>query len=93
MNFLMLSWAILEICFLKWIFRSLWKTLKKLKLNKNIAKLQLYKKFAAVLVIMVVLNLFWIYVELYIYDSIRDLWQSKWIIPVFWYLLSYLLLV
>ncbi|XP_010475986.1 PREDICTED: transmembrane protein 87A-like [Camelina sativa] len=93
MTFLMLSSAILEICFLHWIFRSLLKTLTKLKLSKNIAKLQLYKNFANVLVIMVVLNFFWIYVEVYIYESLRDLWQWKWIIPVFWYLLSYQLLV
>lgn len=33
MTFLMLSWAILETCFVHWIFRSLWKTLKKLKVR------------------------------------------------------------
>ncbi|XP_006303961.2 transmembrane protein 87B [Capsella rubella] len=94
MTVLMLYWAILETCFLQWIFRSLWKTLKKLKLNKkNIAKLQLYKKFATVLVIMVVLNFFWIYVEVFVYNSPSDFWQLKWSIPTFWYQLSYLMLV
>lgn len=33
MTFLMLSWAILETCCVQWIFRSLWKTLKKLKVR------------------------------------------------------------
>lgn len=35
MTFLMLSWAILETCFIQLIFRSLWKTLKKLKVRKS----------------------------------------------------------
>ncbi|CAH2038255.1 unnamed protein product [Thlaspi arvense] len=94
LTYLMLSWSTLETCFLQWIFRSLWRTLKKLKLNKrNIAKLQLYRKFATVLVIMVVLNFAWIYVKLYVYESQSELWKVEWIIPAFWYLLAYALLV
>ncbi|CAA7060803.1 unnamed protein product [Microthlaspi erraticum] len=94
MTLLMLSWAIMETCFLQWIFRSLWNTLKKLKVNKrNIAKLQLYKNFAVVLVTMVVLNIAWVYVEVYINDSLSELWQVKWMIPAFWYVLAYALLV
>ncbi|KFK43392.1 hypothetical protein AALP_AA1G120100 [Arabis alpina] len=96
MTFLALSWAILETCFIQWIFRSLFETLKNLKVNKrNIAKLQLYKKFARVLVTMVVLNIFWIYVEVYAfkYLSLSELWHVTWIIPTVWYLLSYALLV
>ncbi|CAA7055300.1 unnamed protein product [Microthlaspi erraticum] len=94
MTLLMLSWAIMETCFLQWIFRSLWNTLKKLKVNKrNIAKLQLYKNFAVVLVTMAVLNFAWVYVEVYINDSLSELWQVKWMIPAFWYVLAYALLV
>uniref|UniRef100_A0A1J3EGM6 Transmembrane protein 87A n=1 Tax=Noccaea caerulescens TaxID=107243 RepID=A0A1J3EGM6_NOCCA len=94
MTLLMLSWAILETCFLHWIFRSLWNTLKKLKVNKrNIGKLELYKNFAVVLVTMVVLNFAWIYVEVYVYDSLNELWQVKWMIPGFWYVLAYALMV
>ncbi|KAG7645887.1 Lung seven transmembrane receptor-like [Arabidopsis thaliana x Arabidopsis arenosa] len=94
MNYLMLSWAILETCFIQWIFRSLSKTLKKLKLNKrNITKLQLYKMFATVLVIMVVLSFAWIYVEVYLYSSLSQFWKVKWIVPTLWYILSYAMLV
>uniref|UniRef100_A0A1J3J3L1 Transmembrane protein 87A n=1 Tax=Noccaea caerulescens TaxID=107243 RepID=A0A1J3J3L1_NOCCA len=94
MNLILLFWATVETCFLQWIFRSLWKTLKNLKVDKrNIVKLQLYKNFAIVLVTMVVLNFAWVYVEVYVYDSLSELWQVKWIIPAFWYVLAYALLV
>ncbi|VVA90984.1 unnamed protein product [Arabis nemorensis] len=63
LTFIMLLWVVVENCVIQWTFRSLWNTLKKLKVKKNMAKLQLYEMFATALVILTLLNIALIYVK------------------------------
>ncbi|XP_048236134.1 transmembrane protein 87B [Ricinus communis] len=92
--FLVLPVAFLDSCFIVWIFSSLSKTLEKLQMRRNMAKLDLYRKFTNSLAVTVLLSIAWIGFELYFNatDPLSELWQAAWIIPAFWTLLAYCLL-
>lgn len=93
--FLVLPVVFLDVCFILWIFSSLSKTLEKLQIKRNIAKLELYRKFTNALAASVLLSIAWIGFELYFNatDPLSELWQIAWIIPAFWNMLAYFLLV
>ncbi|XP_022721882.1 transmembrane protein 87B-like [Durio zibethinus] len=93
--FLVLPVAFLDACFILWIFSSLSKTLEKLQMRRNLAKLELYRKFTNALAVSVLLSIAWIGFELYFNatDPLSELWQIAWIIPAFWNMLAYSLLV
>ncbi|WCJ27852.1 Lung seven transmembrane receptor family protein [Euphorbia peplus] len=93
--FLVLPVAFLDSCFIVWIFSSLSKTLEKLQMRRNLAKLDLYRKFTNSLAVSVLLSIAWIGFELYFNatDPLSELWQVAWIIPAFWTLLAYSVLV
>ncbi|KAL6132940.1 hypothetical protein ACLB2K_065177 [Fragaria x ananassa] len=92
--FLVLPVAFLDSCFILWIFSSLSKTLEKLQMRRNMAKLELYRKFTNSLAVSVLLSVAWIGFELYFNatDPLSELWQIAWVIPAFWTLLAYSLL-
>ncbi|XP_061369495.1 uncharacterized protein LOC133312342 [Gastrolobium bilobum] len=92
---LVLPVVCLDSCFILWIFSSLSKTLEKLQVRRNLAKLELYRKFTNTLAVSVLLSIAWIGFELYFNatDPLSELWQIAWIIPAFWSLLSYALLL
>lgn len=92
--FLVLPVAFLDACFILWIFSSLSKTLEKLQIRRNMAKLELYRKFTNSLAVSVLLSVAWIGFELYFNatDPLSELWQIAWVIPAFWTLLAYALL-
>ncbi|KAF7825410.1 transmembrane protein 87B [Senna tora] len=92
---LVLPVVFLDSCFIIWIFSSLSKTLEKLQMRRNMAKLELYRKFTNTLAVSVLLSIAWIGFELYFNatDPLSELWQIAWIIPAFWTLLAYALLV
>lgn len=93
--FLVLPVALLDSSFIVWIFSSLSKTLEKLQVRRSLAKLELYRRFTNALAIAVLLSVAWIGYELYFNasDPLSELWRRAWIIPAFWILLAYLLLV
>ncbi|XP_009362785.2 transmembrane protein 87A-like [Pyrus x bretschneideri] len=93
--FLVLPVALLDACFILWIFSSLSKTLEKLQIRRSMAKLELYRKFTNFLAVTVLLSVAWIGYELYFNatDPLSELWRRAWIIPAFWTLLAYLLLM
>ncbi|KAG6549607.1 hypothetical protein Mapa_008585 [Marchantia paleacea] len=92
--FLVLPVAILDAFFILWIFTSLSKTLEKLQARKQVAKLDLYRKFTNSLAVGVVVAVLWIGYELYFKatDSYSEGWQNAWIISAFWSILTFLLL-
>ncbi|MCL7027946.1 hypothetical protein MKW94_011737 [Papaver nudicaule] len=93
--FLVLPVALLDACFILWIFSSLSKTLEKLQMRRSMAKLELYRKFTNSLAVSVLLSVAWIGYELYFNatDPLSELWRRAWIIPAFWSVLAYLLLL
>ncbi|PON31413.1 Lung seven transmembrane receptor-like [Parasponia andersonii] len=93
--FLVLPVALLDACFILWIFSSLSKTLEKLQIRRSMAKLELYRKFTNALAVSVLLSVAWIGYELYFNatDPLSELWRRAWIIPAFWTLLAYIILV
>ncbi|MCL7036062.1 hypothetical protein MKW94_004611 [Papaver nudicaule] len=93
--FLVLPVALLDACFILWIFSSLSKTLEKLQLRRSMAKLELYQKFSNSLAVSVLLSVAWIGYELYFSttDPLSELWRRAWIILAFWSVLAYLLLL
>ncbi|BFG22997.1 hypothetical protein CerSpe_092710 [Prunus speciosa] len=93
--FLVLPVALLDACFILWIFSSLSKTLEKLQIRRSMAKLELYRRFTNSLAVSVLLSVAWIGYELYFNatDPLSELWRRAWVIPAFWTLLAYLLLV
>ncbi|KAF8117707.1 hypothetical protein N665_0008s0061 [Sinapis alba] len=93
--YLVIPVAILDACFILWIFSSLARTLEKLQIKRNMAKLELYRNFTNALAISVLFSIAWIGFELYFNasDPLSELWRMAWIIPAFWNLLSYGLLV
>ncbi|KAJ8753829.1 hypothetical protein K2173_000083 [Erythroxylum novogranatense] len=93
--FLVLPVAFLDSCFILWIFSSLSKTLEKLQMRRNMTKLELYRKFTNSLAVSVLLSIAWIGFELYFNatDPLSELWQIAWIIPAFWTLLAFALLI
>ncbi|GLT58804.1 hypothetical protein SLA2020_316680 [Shorea laevis] len=93
--FLVLPVAVLDACFILWIFSSLSKTLEKLQIRRSMAKLELYRKFTNSLAVSVLLSVAWIGYELYFNatDPLSELWRRAWIIPAFWTLLAFILLV
>ncbi|KAF5177301.1 Transmembrane protein 87a [Thalictrum thalictroides] len=93
--FLVLPVALLDACFILWIFSSLSKTLEKLQMRRSMAKLELYRKFTNSLAISVLISVAWIGYELYFNasDPLSELWQRAWIIPAFWTVLAYILLL
>lgn len=93
--YLVLPVAFLDAWFILWIFSSLSKTLEKLQMRRSIAKLEVYRKFTNALAVFVLLSIAWIGYELYFNatDPISELWRIYWIIPAFWSLLAFSLLV
>uniref|UniRef100_A0A7C9DQL9 GOST seven transmembrane domain-containing protein n=1 Tax=Opuntia streptacantha TaxID=393608 RepID=A0A7C9DQL9_OPUST len=93
--FFVLPVVLLDAVFIFWIFSSLSKTLEKLQIRKSMVKLELYRKFTNSLAVAVLLSVVWIGYELYFNasDPLSEMWQRAWIIPAFWALLSYALLV
>lgn len=93
--FLVLPVALLDACFILWIFSSLSKTLEKLQIRRSMAKLELYRKFTNSLAVSVLVSVAWIGYELYFNasDPLSELWRRAWIIPAFWTSLAYLLLL
>ncbi|KAJ4951858.1 hypothetical protein NE237_028690 [Protea cynaroides] len=92
--FLVLPVAILDAFFILWIFTSLSTTLKKLQARRIMAKLDMYRKFTNALAVAVIVSVGWICYELYFKsnDVYNERWQSAWIIPAFWQVLSFSLL-
>ncbi|XP_062156248.1 uncharacterized protein LOC133864067 isoform X2 [Alnus glutinosa] len=92
--FLVLPVAVLDACFILWIFSSLSKILEKLQIRRSMAKLELYRKFTNSLAVSVLLSVAWIGYELYFNatDPLSELWRRAWIIPAFWTLLAFILL-
>ncbi|KAK9755411.1 hypothetical protein RND81_01G023100 [Saponaria officinalis] len=92
---LVLPVIFLDTCSILWIFSSLSNTLEKLQMRRSVAKLDLYRKFTNSLAIFVVLSIAWIGYELYFNatDPLSELWRIAWIIPAFWAVLAYSLLV
>ncbi|MFS7976595.1 putative transmembrane protein GPR107/GPR108 [Helianthus anomalus] len=93
--YLVLPVAVLDAWFILWIFSSLSKTLEKLQMRRSIAKLEVYRKFTNALALFVLVSIAWIGYELYFNatDPISELWRIYWIIPAFWSLLAFSLLV
>ncbi|KAH9673385.1 Lung seven transmembrane receptor family protein [Citrus sinensis] len=93
--FFVLPVTVLDVCFILWIFSSLSRTLEKLQMRRNLAKLELYRKFTNALAACVLLSIAWIGFELYFNatDPLNELWQIAWIIPAFWAVLAFILLV
>ncbi|XP_061966217.1 uncharacterized protein LOC133690075 isoform X2 [Populus nigra] len=58
--FMVLPVVFLDSCFILWIFSSLSKTLEKLQMRRNMAKLELYRKFTNALAVSVLLSIAWI---------------------------------
>lgn len=92
---LVLPVSLLDACFIIWIFSSLSQTLEKLQIKKSLAKFALYQKFTNSLAVSVLLSVAWIGYELYFNaaDPLSELWRRAWIIPAFWTLLAYIILV
>ncbi|KAJ0981103.1 hypothetical protein J5N97_009358 [Dioscorea zingiberensis] len=92
--FLVLPVALLDAFFILWIFTSLSKTLDKLQARRLMVKLDIYRKFTNALAVAVVVSVGWICYELYFKstDVYNERWQSAWIIPAFWHVLSFSLL-
>jgi len=92
--FLVLPVALLDAFFILCIFTSLSKTLDKLQARRLMAKLDIYRKFTNALGVAVVVSVGWIGYELYFKstDVYNEQWQSAWIIPAFWQVLSFSLL-
>ncbi|GAV67791.1 Lung_7-TM_R domain-containing protein [Cephalotus follicularis] len=92
---LVLPVSVMDSCFIVWIFSSLSQTLEKLQIRKGLAKFALYQKFTNSLAITVLISFAWIGYELYFNaaDELSEHWQRTWIIPAFWTLLAYILLV
>ncbi|KAL1191693.1 hypothetical protein V5N11_025845 [Cardamine amara subsp. amara] len=86
--------ALLDACFIVWIFSSLARTLENLQNKRNMAKLELYRNFTNALAISVLLSIAWIGLELYFNgtDPLLGFWRMAWIVPAFWNVLSYGLL-
>lgn len=93
--FLVLPVAMLDAFFILWIFTSLSRTLEKLQARRRFAKLELYRKFTNSLALAVVVSVLWIGYELYFKatDPLGERWQSYWVIPAFWYVLAFVLLL
>ncbi|KAL3536617.1 hypothetical protein ACH5RR_005078 [Cinchona calisaya] len=93
--YLVLPVAFLDAWFILWIFSSLSKTLEKLQTRKNVSKLELYRKFTNSLAVFVLLSIAWVGYELYFKasDPLSELWRIAWMIPAFWTLLEFFLLV
>ncbi|KAL1190274.1 hypothetical protein V5N11_016661 [Cardamine amara subsp. amara] len=85
--------ALLDACFILWVFSSLARTLEKLQIKRNMAKLEHYKNITNALAIYVMLSIAWIGFEVYFYasDTMSKL-RMAWIIPAGWNLLFYGLL-
>jgi hypothetical protein len=92
--FTVLPAALLDAWFILWIFSSLSKTLEKLQMRRNAAKLDLYRRYTNTLAGCVLLSIAWIGFELYFNasDPMSELWRIAWIIPAFWNMLSFSLL-
>ncbi|KAJ6819280.1 transmembrane protein 87A [Iris pallida] len=92
--FLVLPVAVLDAFFILWIFASLSRTLDKLQARRMLAKLDIYRKFTNALAVAIVVSVGWIGYELYFKstDTFNERWQSAWIIPAFWQVLSFSLL-
>ncbi|MBA0779294.1 hypothetical protein Gotri_003561 [Gossypium trilobum] len=92
--FLVLPVAILDAFFILWIFTSLSATLNKLQARRMTVKLDIYRKFTNALAVAVIVSVGWICYELYfkLNDVYNEQWQSAWIIPAFWQVLSFSLL-
>ncbi|EOY20068.1 Lung seven transmembrane receptor family protein isoform 2 [Theobroma cacao] len=93
--FLVLPVSLLDACFIVWIFSALSQTLEKLQIRRSMAKFALYRKFTNSLAISVLLSIAWIGYELYFNaaDPLSELWQRAWVIPAFWNLLAFVLLI
>ncbi|KAJ0764533.1 putative transmembrane protein GPR107/GPR108 [Helianthus annuus] len=93
--FLVLPVALLDSCFILWIFSSLSKTLEKLQIRRSMGKLELYRKFTNALALSVLVSVAWIGYELYFNasDPLSELWKRAWVIQAFWAVLAYILLV
>ncbi|OMO88620.1 Transmembrane receptor, eukaryota [Corchorus capsularis] len=93
--FLVLPVSLLDACFIVWIFSALSQTLEKLQIRRSMAKFALYRKFTNSLATSVLLSIVWIGYELYFNaaDPLSELWQRAWIIPAFWNLLAFVLLI
>ncbi|XP_061342893.1 uncharacterized protein LOC133289047 [Gastrolobium bilobum] len=92
--FLVLPAAVLDVFFVLWIFTSLSATLNKLQARRMMIKLDIYRKFTNALAVAVIVSVGWICYELYFKsnDIYNEQWQSAWIIPAFWQILSFSLL-
>ncbi|GAV70388.1 Lung_7-TM_R domain-containing protein [Cephalotus follicularis] len=92
--FLVLPVAVLDAWFILWIFSSLSKTLEKLQMRRNIAKLDLYRRYTNSLAGCVLFSIAWIGFELHFNatDPLSELWRIAWIIPAFWNVLAFILL-
>ncbi|EPS72370.1 hypothetical protein M569_02380, partial [Genlisea aurea] len=93
--FLVLPVSLLDAVFILWIFSSLSKTLEKLQIRRSMVKLELYRKFTNALAVSVLVSFAWMGYELYFNanEPISEPWRSAWMIPAFWTVVSFVLLV
>ncbi|KAJ8484987.1 hypothetical protein OPV22_017472 [Ensete ventricosum] len=91
--FMVLPVALLDAFFIIWIFASLSKTLDKLQARRLMAKLDINRKLLMHWMLLL-LSVCWICYELYFKstDIYNEHWQTAWIIPTFWQVLSFSLL-
>lgn len=93
--FLALVLAIIDAIFFYWIFHSLVRTMRTLKLRKNTVKLSVYKSFTYTLLFALIASLlfaFWSLATFQLGDCIKN-WRELWLDDVFWPLLFSLLLL
>lgn len=92
--FLVLPDAFLDAFLILWIFTSLSRTLEKLQARRSSVKLDIYRKFANALAVLVITSVGWIGYEVYFKatDPFSERWQSAWIITAFWDILAFALL-
>ncbi|KAG2722582.1 hypothetical protein I3760_02G133600 [Carya illinoinensis] len=83
--------VILDAFFILWIFTSLSATSNKLQARRMMVKLDVYRKFTNALAVAVIVSVGWICYELYFKstDVYNEKWQTAWIIPTFWQVLSF----
>ncbi|XP_078154989.1 uncharacterized protein LOC144551063 [Carex rostrata] len=83
--------SMMDALFIIWIFTSLLRTLNKLQARRMTAKLEIYRKFTTALVAATVVSLGWIGFEVYFRttDIYNQKWQTTWVIPALWQVISF----
>merc|ERR1711953_303628 len=86
--------AILDSIICWWIFVSLMATMKTLRLRRNVIKLTLYRRFANIVVFMVVASVIFILWDIQTHrtGACIEIWDEVWLNQAFWHLLFSIIL-